>query len=375
MLSPEIYHRKVADFMSGVEISVEPLDPISEALGKMKKNRLSELPVMEKGNLKGLITFRNLARRRKMPLFAHVKSFMISPPRIRPTDRIPQTAERLITRDFRSLPVTVKDQVKGMISRRDIINAISDLKELSDMPIETIMNFGPTTVEQDVGMKKALMLMELSGETTIAVVDKKGLFKGSINTSDVVALFEKPQFKKSRGDFHGESTIRDRDVGSFTTYPKTLNRSDSVKRAVDLILGERMDLAYILEGDRLVGSVSEVDILEVLLRGPVTGGPLIQVAGLEDAKMLDASELQTIISKALSKVEKLTPVSSVTVRIRHHHHREDDDKYTVNIKVTTPDHVISRESYDYDLLVAIGNAFGTIEKQVRKERSKRKSNR
>ncbi len=375
MLSPEIYHRKVADFMSGVEISVEPLDPISEALGKMKKNRLSELPVMEKGNLKGLITFRNLAKRRKMPLFAHVKSFMISPPRIRPTDRIPQTAERLITRDFRSLPVTVKDQVKGMISRRDIINAISDLKELSDMPIETIMNFGPTTVEQDVGMKKALMLMELSGETTIAVVDKNGHFKGSINTSDVVALFEKPQFKKSRGDFHGESTIRDGDVGSFTTYPKTLNRSDSVKRAVDLILGERMDLAYILEGDRLVGSVSEVDILEVLLRGPVTGGPLIQVAGLEDAKMLDASELQTIISKALSKVEKLTPVSSVTVRIRHHHHREDDDKYTVNIKVTTPDHVISRESYDYDLLVAIGNAFGTIEKQVRKERSKRKSNR
>ncbi|MCU0799648.1 MAG: CBS domain-containing protein [Candidatus Thermoplasmatota archaeon] len=375
MLSPEIYHRKVADFMSGVEISVEPLDPISEALGKMKKNRLSELPVMEKGNLKGLITFRNLARRRKMPLFAHVKSFMISPPRIRPTDRIPQTAERLVTRDFRSLPVTVKDQVKGMISRRDIINAISDLKELSEMPIETIMNFGPTTVEQDVGMKKALMMMELSGETTIAVVDNRGHFKGSINTSDVVALFEKPQFKKSRGDFHGESTIRDREVGSFTTYPKTLNRSDSVKRAVDLILGERMDLAYILEGDRLVGSVSEVDILEVLLRGPVTGGPLIQVAGLEDAKMLDASELQTIISKALSKVEKLTPVSSVTVRIRHHHHREDDDKYTVNIKVTTPDHVISRESYDYDLLAAIGNAFGTIEKQVRKERSKRKSNR
>lgn len=375
MLSPEIYNRKVADFMSRVDISVEPLDAISEALGKMKRNRLSELPVMEKGRLKGLITFRNLAKRRKMPLFAHVKSFMISPPTIRPTDRIPQTAERLITRDFRSLPVTVKDQVKGIISRRDIIRAISDSRELAEMPVETVMNFAPTTVEHNVGMRKALMVMELSGENTIAVVDPKGRFKGSINNSDIVALFERPQFKKSLGDFHGESTIRDREVGSFATYPKTINRSDSIKKAVDLILGERMDLVYILDVERLVGSVSEVDILEILLRGPVTGGPLIQVAGLEDSKVLDASELQAIIGKSLSKIEKLTPVSAVTVRIRHHHHREDDDKYTVNIKLTTPDQVISREAYDYDLLSAIGNSFGNVEKQVRKERSKRKNNR
>ncbi len=375
MLSPDIYNRKVADFMSGVDISVEPLDPISEALGKMKKNRLSELPVMEKGVLKGLITFRNLARRRKMPLFAHVKSFMIVPPRIRPTDRITPTAERLLTRDFRSLPVTVKDHVKGIISRRDLLKAISDSRELRDMTVETIMNFGPNSLDSNLGMRRALIMMELSGESNIAVLDPKGRFMGSVSNNDIVSLMEKPQYKMSRGEVHGESTIRDREVGSLAEMTTTLTRSDTIKKAIDLMLAEDLQELYVLDGEMLAGSVSEVDVLEVLLRGPVTGGPLIQVAGIDDVKMYDASELQTIISKFLGKIEKITSVSAVTVRIHHHHHKEDDDKYTVTVKLTTPEHIVTRETYDWDLLIAIGNAFSGIEKQIKKDHSKKKSNR
>lgn len=375
MLSPEIYNRKVADFMSGVEISVEPLDPISEALGKMKKNRLSELPVMEKGVLKGLITFRNLARRRKMPLFAHVKSFMIVPPKIRPTDRITPTAERLLTRDFRSLPVTVKDNVKGIISRRDLLKAISDSRELREMTVETVMNFGPNSLDSNLGMRRALIMMELSGESNIAVLDPKGRFMGSVSSNNIVSLMEKPQYKMSRGEVHGESTIRDREVGSLAEMTTTLTRSDTIKKAIDLMLTEDLQEVYVLDGEMLVGSVSEVDVLEVLLRGPVTGGPLIQVAGIDDVKMYDASELQTIISKFLGKIEKITSVSAVTVRIHHHHHREDDDKYTVTVKLTTPEHIVTRETYDWDLLIAIGNAFSGIEKQIKKDHSKKKSNR
>lgn len=375
MLSPEIYNRKVADFMSGVEISVEPLDPISEALGKMKKNRLSELPVMEKGVLKGLITFRNLARRRKMPLFAHVKSFMIVPPKIRPTDRITPTAERLLTRDFRSLPVTVKDNVKGIISRRDLLKAISDSRELREMTVETVMNFGPNSLDSNLGMRRALIMMELSRESNIAVLDPKGRFMGSVSSNNIVSLMEKPQYKMSRGEVHGESTIRDREVGSLAEMTTTLTRSDTIKKAIDLMLTEDLQEVYVLDGEMLVGSVSEVDVLEVLLRGPVTGGPLIQVAGIDDVKMYDASELQTIISKFLGKIEKITSVSAVTVRIHHHHHREDDDKYTVTVKLTTPEHIVTRETYDWDLLIAIGNAFSGIEKQIKKDHSKKKSNR
>jgi ribosome-associated translation inhibitor RaiA len=114
--------------------------------------------------------------------------------------------------------------------------------------------------------------------------------------------------------------------------------------------------------------VNEIDLLEIFLKGPSRGGPLIQIAGIEDVKLMDASELNGILSKFAQKMERFTSVNSVTVRIRHHHHDSDDDKYTANVKVVTPSQVISREAYDWDLLVAIGNAFVHIEQQLKKEK-------
>ena len=51
MVNPELYTRKVEDIMSKVKWTVEPLDTLSEALGKMKKHEVQELPVVEKGKL------------------------------------------------------------------------------------------------------------------------------------------------------------------------------------------------------------------------------------------------------------------------------------------------------------------------------------
>mgnify|MGYP001083225718 FL=1 len=40
----------------------------------------------------------------------------------------------------------------------------------------------------------------------------------------------------------------------------------------------------------------------------------------------------------------------------------------MNVKVVTSNEVIAREAYDWDLLVAIGNAFVHIEQQLKKEK-------
>jgi ribosome-associated translation inhibitor RaiA len=74
-------------------------------------------------------------------------------------------------------------------------------------------------------------------------------------------------------------------------------------------------------------------------------------------------------------MEKFTSINSVTVRIRHHHHESDEDKYTVNVKVVTHGEVIAREAYDWDLLVAIGNAFVHIEQQLKKDKELQKDRR
>jgi CBS domain-containing protein len=373
MLNPDFYNKRVEEIMSQADLVVGPTDPLSEALGKMKKYEVQELPVVEKGRLKGLLTFRTLARRRKMPITAQVRSFMISPPKIGPGDRLVIIAEWLINRDFTSLPITHRTNLRGMVSRRDIISAMKEDPQLRGASVEAVMNFAPTTINRDMGVKKAMNMMDLTRESYVAIVDDNDKFLGVVSHKDMLSVLTRPPTKMHKGDFHGEKTHRDRNVSSLAAMPKTLTRESNLRDVIDIMLNEKVPTVYIMDGDLLAGSVNEVDILEVLLREPTRRGPLIQIAGIEDAKLMDASELNDAILKGVSKVQKHAEVSAVTVRIRHHHHDSDDDKYTVNVKLSTNNEFVARESYDWDLKVAINNAFLNIEKTVKKEIGKKRN--
>ena len=367
MVKPEIYNKRVEEVMSRMKLTVGPRDSLSEALGKMKKNQMREIPVIEKGKLKGLLTFRTLARRRKMPITSHVQNFMISPPRVNPNDRIYKVVERLITRDFSSLPVTHKADVLGMISRMDIIKLLGEDEEVRRMPVESVMNFAPTTIDGSMGIKKALNIIDLSGELGAAVIDGEGRFLGCVTTKELVAYLETPKHRPHTGDFQGEKVRSDRTVESLARMPETLSRSDAIGKAMDIMIGDSVDTIYVMDGNDLVGSLTEVDLLEIFMRGPSRSGPLIQVAGIEDIKLMDASELNSLMEKFIHKIEKFSPITAVTIRIKHHHHDSDEDKYTVIIKLSTRDSIIVREAYDWDLLVAVGEAFSHIEQQIKKD--------
>ncbi|MEA3559262.1 MAG: CBS domain-containing protein [Candidatus Thermoplasmatota archaeon] len=353
--------------------TVEPLDPLSEALGKMKKMDMQELPVVENGKLKGMLTFRTLARRRKIPISAMVKSFMISPPRVRPQDDLSTIVERLVNRDFTSLPVTHRDTIKGVITRREIIKAMVKDNETANIKVETIMNFAPTTIHGDMGVRKAMNMMDLTRENYTAIIDENEVFLGVVDHSSIISFLQQPAHKLHTGDFHGEKVHRDRSISSIAKMPETVDRESNLKDALDLMIRNNVPLIYIMEEGKVVGSIGEVDILELLLRDPTSVGPLVQIAGIEDAKLMDASEINFLINKFIGKIDKFTTVTAVTVRIRHHHHDKDDDKYTVNVKLTTPHTAISREAFDWDLNVAIGNAFVVIEKTLKKEKDKKRN--
>ncbi|MBN1539377.1 MAG: CBS domain-containing protein [Candidatus Thermoplasmatota archaeon] len=375
MANADPFRKRVEEIMSEVTWSVGPMDTLSEALGKMKKFEVQEIPVVENGKLKGLLTFRTLARRRKMPITAQVRHFMIIPPKIGPNDRIPFIVESLINRDFTSLPVTHRSDLRGMISRRDIIREMMNVPEIRRTPVETIMNYAPTTINGDMGVRKALNMMDLTRETYVPLTGEDGKFLGVVSASEMMYYLSHHPSKMHTGDFHGEKVHRDRTVSSLAKMTKTLGMNANLNDVFDVMMKENVPTVYLTENEDLIGSVSEVDILEILLRQNLERGPLIQIAGIEDAKLMDAGELNGVISRNVAKISKLVNVTATTVRIRHHHHERDDDKYTVNVKLTTSSEVYSREAYDWSLEVAIGNAFDNIEKTVKKEMGKRKKNR
>lgn len=230
------------------------------------------------------------------------------------------------------------------------------------------MNFAPTTLHSGMGVKKALTLIDLSGHTTAVVVDDDKKMIGVVTTKDLASFLEAPPHRAHKGDFSGEKKSRDRTVDSLSTMPQTVSRTDPLHKVIDQMLANNDPTIYVLDGDELAGSVDEVDLLEIFITGRSRGGPMIQIAGVEDIKLMEASEINSLISKYIKKMEKFTTVRSATVRIRHHHHDTDEDKYTVNVKVNTKEGFIAREAYDWDLLVAIDIALTHVEQQLKKDK-------
>lgn len=128
----------VRDYMSDNPISISPGTPILEALSIMKKQKIRQLPVVDKGSLMGLVTERELLTVTPSPattlsiyemnyLLAKmvVKEVMVrNPITVAPTSSLEEAA--LIMRDNKigSLLVVDNDKLVGIITQTDIFDAL-----------------------------------------------------------------------------------------------------------------------------------------------------------------------------------------------------------------------------------------------------------
>ncbi|MBE3586408.1 CBS and ACT domain-containing protein [Desulfofundulus thermocisternus] len=128
----------VRDYMSTSPICINSGTPILEALNIMRKNRIRHLPVVDKGQLVGLVTERDLLTVSPSPATTlsvfemnYLLSKMVvkevmktSPITIGPDCSIEEAS--LIMREHKigSLPVVEEDRLVGIITQTDILDAL-----------------------------------------------------------------------------------------------------------------------------------------------------------------------------------------------------------------------------------------------------------
>src|SRR5438128_908814 len=103
---------RVSDFMSTDLVTATPDETLGDVLGKMKSNDIHELPVIERKKLVGVVTMRELMRRRNLPPTTKVSTVLEIPPGIGPETPLPEAAEKMISAGFRAIPV-VKGKARG----------------------------------------------------------------------------------------------------------------------------------------------------------------------------------------------------------------------------------------------------------------------
>src|SRR2546422_169269 len=124
----------VSDFMSTNLVTATPDETLGDVLGKMKSHDIHELPVIDRKKLVGVVTMRELMRRRNLPPATKVSTVLEVPPEVTPETPLPEAAEKMISAGFRAIPVVKGKALVGIISRSDIVRALVETRALAGGP-------------------------------------------------------------------------------------------------------------------------------------------------------------------------------------------------------------------------------------------------
>ncbi len=113
----------VRDLMTPRVVVVNPSDSLAIARQQLRDNRIHHLVVMDKDRVVGLISYRDLIGKGDMQTVADVMSRDVVT--VQPWDTVRNAAAMMLGRTHGCLPVIDQGEVAGIITTTDLLRAVS----------------------------------------------------------------------------------------------------------------------------------------------------------------------------------------------------------------------------------------------------------
>jgi len=123
----------VADLMTSKPITVKPSDSLQAAQETMEAGRFRQVPVVENGNLLGILTDRDLRRHVGQLNHTRVDAVMSTHPfSAQPSTPVEHAVHLLVTNKVGSLPVVDNGKLVGIITATEMLHALEAILGSSD---------------------------------------------------------------------------------------------------------------------------------------------------------------------------------------------------------------------------------------------------
>jgi len=123
----------VADLMTSRPMTVRPCDTLQVAQGIMEAGRFRQLPVVDEGKLIGIITDRDL--RQHVGRLSHTRVDAVMSPHpfsVHPSTPVEHAVHTLATNKIGSLPVVDNGELVGIITATDMLRALEAILGRAD---------------------------------------------------------------------------------------------------------------------------------------------------------------------------------------------------------------------------------------------------
>ena len=246
-------------------ITIDKDQNLKDAMRFMEKSSISRLLVTEGGEIIGIITEEDIARRlgtgreRKLKTeHIHVSGAMTRDLKVISSDTgIREAAKIMLENKFSSLPVVTDGKIIGLVTKTDLVKNLIE----SEGEIRDFYTSQPISVSAGCTLVSARKLM-LDEEIHRLLVTDNGLLTGILTERDIAKGLG--TFRKAIDKYIQADIKRLKVENVMTQDPITIKPETSVKEAVSIMLDNKIsgipvvgDDFGILTKTDLVGGISE----------------------------------------------------------------------------------------------------------------------
>jgi CBS domain-containing protein len=177
--------------------SVGPLTNLNEVVETCKKGKIGMLPILENGELQGILTRSDLLElvQSDKPLGEVIKKEIYS---VLPDDRLVHARRIMIDRGVERLPVLGARTVIGIIGSMDIAMFLAYFKDhvpvryqkarIKNLRVEDAMRGDVVVAEENQTAREAAKIMAKENIGCLPVVDTERKIRGIISRTDLIRL-------------------------------------------------------------------------------------------------------------------------------------------------------------------------------------------
>jgi CBS domain-containing membrane protein len=362
----------VKDIMSPPTITARKGETVSEVISKMKKSKVREMPVLDGDKPLGVVSHRVLLSRRNVPLSAKVEHIMIPAPKLEEDMKVLHAAEELLSSGVRGAPVVRNHKMVGFLSRTDIVRMLPKVDELKSKRVSDIMSRHPHTVTPKEAIRKAQVLMTSLDEKALPVVDEFNRLVGAVGMTEIIDVIWSPKASKPPNEIVGASREpADVKVESvMNNSPVSLLPADTLDKAVATMLDKKLSTLFVTEEGKLVGVVSQVDLMEQVISLLPREGVYVQITGLDvgDPDVYDV--LYDMIGKSMKRIDRILPPRVFSLHVSVYNHEGLKSKYSLGARLTTAKNMYYVKTVDWDLYKATDTLLDNLENNVKRDHEK-----
>ncbi|KHO47563.1 MAG: CBS protein [archaeon GW2011_AR5] len=362
----------VRELMTKNIISVRPDEHVSQALGKMERHKIHQLPVMSGENLYGIIELRKIVTQRIDASSAKVENFATNVPNIDVNANVESAAQLLLTSAMRAVPVTDAGKIVGIISETDIMKVAKQFIRGLDNSASQIAGAAECIDKRgNFGQVKKLFIEKNVSRVPITDGEK---IEGVIGTLEMIKILTGRGTMEVRGGTQ-EKAAREK-VGLEET-PVTALMRPALVAGTNKKIGDIIDLLKtneeVIVQDGGVKIITHKDILELFVQAPQKG-VYVQITGMQDESIEFKARMDIAVTDFVKKMAKITPrIEYLAVHVDKMHKQGPKAKYSIRARFKSSTGFFISHSWGWKPIDVLQEVFSDMEKEVVHKSSKVKT--